>query len=510
MTERDTRPIRRASLAILLLSVAIVSATGDQPASQVDQWMETLRFGIDSEVEAILTPIRQSGVTELDDAIANRFSATRSSALRRAIIEHYTETDSAVLGTRVRALLVDEEGLPNDLLRVSAAYLSRVAGEESDELINRYREIALRADTLSATVAIDAIGRSRTADAEAILIALYDEVRDVDRRTAVVRALGSVGARDAIDLLTRLASDEFESASLRQSAAESLGRIGSPESLPILRSLLSDPDAVMRAYATLALGFYPADDSSQTLQDALLDSFWRVRVAALQGIAEQKDPDAVPAVSYKARRDPERPVREQAIATLLAIGTDRALDTIAAIAADRRAAERERITAVTGLIERTGSESVETIVRIVGEEWALPNSRLLDAIGRAVSVRSEAAFEPLATRFLLHENFIIRIYGMRAIGAAGLADHAEELRRIARANPPGLLRTTAVTALGELGIEFDPDESAGTAAGESPSGESDGDSPQRDAADEPAAGDDSGPPVAEPPAGDDGPSDDWD
>ncbi|TVQ25713.1 MAG: hypothetical protein EA382_06625 [Spirochaetaceae bacterium] len=500
MTRREIGANRRTMVLALLLTVVIVSANGDRPDSQIDQWMETLRFGIDSEVESILTPIRQAGVTELDDALATRFSATRSNALRKAIIEHFTELDSAVIGTRVRSLLVDEEGLPNDLLRVSAAYLSRVAGEESDALIDRYREIALRADTLSATVAIDAIGRSRTENAEKILIALYDEVRDVDRRAAVVRALGTVGARDAIDLLTRLATDEFESASLRHYAAESLGRIGSPDSLPVLSSLLSDPDAVMRAYATLALGFYPQGDSSHTLQDALLDSFWRVRVAALQGIAEQKDPEAIPAVSYKARRDPERPVREQAITTLLAIGTDRALDTIAAIASDRRAAERERITAVTGLIERTADASIETVTRIVAEEWSLPNSRLLDAIGRAISVRSEAAFEPLATRFLQHENFIIRIYGMRAIGKAGLSEHADELRRIARANPPGLVRTTAVSALGELGIDFDPE-----AAAESPDSDPDETAPAE------AGGSGASPDDRPAAAADDaGPSDDWD
>ncbi|MFW6289252.1 MAG: HEAT repeat domain-containing protein, partial [Spirochaetota bacterium] len=411
----------------------------------------------DSEVEPVLSQIEQSGETSLDDQIVKRFTQTRSDSLREEIVEHFTERESAVLGDGVRELVLGDELLSDDFLRVSVSYLSRVVDDRSEDLLVRYAEIAEDRNLLAASVAVDAIGRNGGEAAVAVLLDLYSRVPSTDLQAAVIRALGEAGSEEAVPLLTSVAGDTFAESSLRQYAAESLGRIGAEESLALLTELLGSEDSVLRAYATQALGYYENDEAAALLEDALLDSFWRVRVAALEALGEQARPTAVSAVAYKARRDPERPVREAAIRTLASLGTEESIDVLGEIARTERTSEAERILAISELAGLDPGGHAELFEKIADDEWARENSRVLDAIGRMVSENPAPELAALYAKLLSHPNFIIRIYGMRGIGAAGLRDRTDDLKRIARENPAGLVRRTAIAALESLGITYDPE-----------------------------------------------------
>lgn len=441
-------------------------------ASLLEQWRETLRYGIDSEIPPVLEQIRQSGSTGLNDEIADRFTETRDTTLRREIVEHFTELESDALAVPVRELLLGEDIRDNELLRAMSAYVSRVVEDDSPELLERYAQIARDGDLLAASVAVDAIGRNGSPAAVALLLDLYGEIFDTDLRAAILRALGETESEEAVPLLTGIARDEFAESSLRQYATESLGRIGSPESLPLLEELLGADDSLLRAYATAALGFYETEETGETLEDALRDSFWRVRVAALEALAEQGTAEALPAIAYKAERDPEQPVREAAIRTLGTLGGAEAYEVLREIAATERLPQTSRILAIEELAESDPAASRETLANVVRDEWEREGSRLLDAVGRFTSAHPTPDLAPIYVKLLEHPNFIIRLYGIRGIGGAGLSSHSEQLKQIARDNPPGLARRTAVEALAEMGITYDPeadqpDEAPGN--GEAPS-----------------------------------------
>jgi len=457
-----SRATRLILVVILLASAATQAAT--EETSLLEQWQETLLYGIDSEVESVLSQIEQSGETGLDDQIVKRFTQTRADSLREEIVEHFTSRESAVLADELRELLLGEELLSDDLLRVSVSYLARVVDDRSDELLARYVEIAEDRSLLAATVAIDAIGRNGSDAAVILLLDLFGRVDSTDLKAAVIRALGEAGNEEAVPMLTAVASDTFAESSLRQYATESLGRIGAEESIALLTELLGAEDSVLRAYATNALGYYEGEDSASLLEAALLDSFWRVRVAALEALATQATPTATPAVAYKARRDPERPVREAAIRTLASLGTPESIEVLHEIARNERASETERILAITELSELDSGASAELLEELVDAEWSRENSRILDAVGRNVSENPSPELAALYAKLLTHPNFIIRIYGMRGIGGAGLDDGADDLKRIARENPAGLVRRTAIAALESLGVIYDPEAESDTDA----------------------------------------------
>jgi len=72
-------------------------------------------------------------------------------------------------------------------------------------------------------------------------------------RTAAVRALGDLRARDALPRLIEMAENDPNPVAQSWSAG-ALGEIGSPEVVPLLKNLLRSPERIVRQGAVYALG----------------------------------------------------------------------------------------------------------------------------------------------------------------------------------------------------------------------------------------------------------------
>jgi HEAT repeat protein len=320
------------------------------------------------------------------------------------------------------------------------------------------------------------MGRSGAEAAYEALIELYEDVDSDDAKSAILRALGETGAVDAVPFLTGIVDDEYELSLFRQSAALSLGRIAAPESQDTLEQLLTSDDSVLRAYAIQALGYYRNPEASQALTAALRDSFWRVRVAALEALAEQDDAEALPAVAYKARHDPETPVRQAAIETLGHLGGDEAAVVLREIAEDTATGVALRLAALNVLAETDLDGSVDFLLELADEEWDAEGSQILDTIGRIASGHESSALAPLLTRLFRHPNYIIRIYAMRGFGRNGLTEFGDDVIAVADDSPTGITRTTALATLEQLGIDYIPPDEREDADGDPENSESEPDS----------------------------------
>jgi HEAT repeat protein len=461
--------MRRVLAIALLLAVATAASAQDENAtiSIVDQSREVLFYGIDSEVLDLIDRLEAQSEDRLDAEILQRYVETRNATLRVRILRHFLEREVPVAGDAARELLLSDRRLGADELRVTVRYLSQVTEDRSPELLERYREIAEDDDLVAASVAIEAIGTHGGTDSVPLLLSLYDELENVNLQGAIIRALGEASAVDAVDLLTDLATDPFEESSLRQYAAESLGRIAQPESLDVIVELLEDDDSLLRAYATGALGYFRDARATSALIAALRDSFWRVRVAALNGIAEQKPEGVLAPVLYKAEHDPESPVRQAALQTLSALGSAESYDALREIAANTRRPLADRLTAVDLVIRNDVENSLETVQGIITEEWDVEGSRMLDTVARALVSTGSPGLSAVYERLLSHPNFIIRIYAIRGIGTSGLAEFGAEIQRIESESSAEIIRSNALATLDSLGIEPLPDEEDSDGAGAS-------------------------------------------
>ncbi len=447
-----------ASLICLLVTVGGVRAQDDRPL--VEQWREVIQYGIDSEVVELLPRISAQGEWRLDAALSERLTETRSAELREKLLAYFTEHEREAGVAAAREMILSYDEPAPAVLQAAIVYLTEVEAALDSALLDRYVDIANGRAYLPAAAAVRAIGTLGGEDAAPRLMELYERASRTELRGAVVRAIGETGDERAVEMLTRLAEDTTEEPSIRQYAAYSLGEIGAAESMSTLSGLLSDENAIVRAYAVSALGNYREQAATDLLSASLRDSYWRVRVAALDGLkrtaelaaeaGESFPADAVPAVAYKARRDPERPVRLAAIGALGAIGDAESISALIELFEGELQPLEIRSAAGQELISKHLDVARDAIDRVLSAEWETESSRVLDFTAKMLAETEDGGLTQLFERLLSHPNYVIRIYGIRGIATNSLGGYADRLREIA-GEASGALRSAARAALERMG-----------------------------------------------------------
>ena len=130
-------------------------------------------------------------------------------------------------------------------------------------------------------------------------------------------ALGALGNRSAVPLLTRVLRDT--EAPVRRRGAWALGALDGSEAVPALVEALKDTDAGVREQVAWALGAIDDRRAVDGLIGALNDSVASVRKQAAWALGALGDKRAVTAL-MKSLKDPDAGVRKQAAWALGAIG----------------------------------------------------------------------------------------------------------------------------------------------------------------------------------------------
>lgn len=392
------------------------TAEEDDEKPLIEQWRETLLYGIDSQVEELLPVLSSNGVTELNDEVEALLQSSLNPRLKASIFEFFTQMDADVAVDEAVEILEYHRDERPELVRATLSYLRNGDFELPPEAVDAVRPIA--ADPYSGFTAEAArvIGeKGGEGDVEALVGAL-EEAADDELRGQLILALGDVGAPAAVDALVDIARNDDEARLIRGYAADALGRIGDPTALDVLKEMVSAEDAVVRAYAVSALSRFDDPETEPTLMAALRDSVWRVRQFALQGVARNGMTDAVPAVIYKAEQDPEERVRSEAFATLIQLGTRRAETFVEEYLLDSDKPMNDRLAAAAALMEHDLSGSIGALEKAVEAEWSVTQSRLLGFIARELSQKEDEALAELYSRFLTHSDPAVQVFGLRGIG----------------------------------------------------------------------------------------------
>ena len=414
----------------------------------IDDWRDTLMFGIDSEVMTLLETLLQQREERLHQELSELYDLSRNPRLQRRILDFFNEMRWDGAETQALRVLSQPREHPNDLVLSAVRYVAAAVESPANETLQALHGIADSPQMMLAETAIRAIGlRGAEDDIGPLLDRLNDRRTPSALRAAVVLALGELRAVDAVDELIRIGNNSSEDGTVRRYAADSLGRIGDPRAIDTLSALVSSDDTLLRAYAVNGIGHFEGEEVERVLTGALRDSFWRVRVSALQGIARHNVTDAIPAVIFRAERDPEVPVRSQAFETLAALDDRRARTFLQDFVQNERNSEALRISALQKMLEADPAAHAAVIEKLIDAEYDKAQSRILDQIGRILSTSDMTVPNRIYDRLLHHPNFVIQIYGVRAAGRHGLSGLRARVSEMADEPYHQAVRRTARDAL---------------------------------------------------------------
>ena len=343
-------------------------------------------------------------------------------------------SERAVLGIslhddpRVSAMLKTFIGSSkNPRIRSTSVYwLGQVGGEQeflADLVRNTAEEIKLRRQ------AAHAIGESRDRGALTMLQSLYEAVKEVDVRRAIIQAAGNNQDQEpAFAFLMKIAKSDPDKQS-RRTAVQQLGEFERPnivEELSKLYSAESDFDVKKAVLHALAETKNP---SAQTrlLELARSEPNPDLRKRAIHVLAERGEGAINDLLSlYDSERVPE--VRRTVLQSLSEIKSTRVEDKLFSVARSDENIDLRR-QAIRLLGERAGKRSLDFLGETAQSNDG--NTEVQVQAVRAISERSAEEAVPLLIKIAkTHANQQVRKQAIRALGESGDPRAVEFFREV--------------------------------------------------------------------------------
>jgi HEAT repeat protein len=242
--------------------------------------------------------------------------------------------------------------------------------------------------------AADELGRRgyrfRKPIAEALRPILLSDPQPVVR-AAAGRALGRLGAREAIPELIQALSDA--SSDVRVVAAAALWRLPDPSSVPALLERTNDEDRVVREWAALALGVAADARALPALLKLLDDRERAVRLSAVRSLGRIERAEALePLVRYLATpRDEEE--REEVVNSVASIPDEQRVPSLLMLYANAGGDvnQKRRLLAALG---KVGDERAISLLRKASSQRELrvqANKALAELLARASDAGTPSA-----------------------------------------------------------------------------------------------------------------------
>jgi len=261
-----------------------------------------------------------------------------------------------------------------------------------------------------------------------------------EKQALLLVALGDRGDKAALPAV--LASAESGSPGTRVASLHVLARLGDVSSVPLLLACASDPDPDVAQAAQATLAMLPGVPVDNALLACLGSGENRVRLVAIEAVAQRRLSSAVLELS-RAASDPDAGVR---VAALNALGatvglTDLALLTEALV----QAASREEISAANAALEEAGlriqdkAAIAEELLAVLPQAGPEARGFLMFQLAQVGGANSLQA----VCKGTQDPDGAVRAKAVRALADWPDAAAVPKLAEIVRATPDGMLRSIA-------------------------------------------------------------------
>ena len=123
------------------------------------------------------------------------------------------------------------------------------------------------------------------------------------------------------------------------------------ESVEILKNLFEDSDPTLRTYALKGLSYFDKEQVQDIFLEGLRDSYYKVRLEAIEAVEKLEIKDAVSAVIYRAKTDPESAVKKACYPVLAKFNTKETDEFLFGIIKNKKSGDNTRALVVEALMK---------------------------------------------------------------------------------------------------------------------------------------------------------------
>uniref|UniRef100_UPI002637265B HEAT repeat domain-containing protein n=1 Tax=Oceanispirochaeta sp. TaxID=2035350 RepID=UPI002637265B len=338
--------------------------------------------------------------------------------INRAILDYFG-TQKVDLAEEQALLLLqnhlEDYEYSTNLLLAAVSYLGSI---ESADAAALFYDLLKDNDQTLASAALRGIGKLKDDSRVDEIMELLDEYSGdseyQDFSASAILVLGELKYQKAQSLMENILQDEDAPASQRQFSAIALGQLNKSESLDLLMSMyIASENSLLRSYILKGITEFEGKEVEKLLLTALRDSFWRIRVAASEGLAERKTVEAVDILEYKVKKDPVRQVRYSSLEALAKINNSQAAEFIISQFEGERIPFDIRQKALSLIVENKITGSIESLEKFFEPKWGIDKDNELAPFCKILSTSEWESLKPLFEKMLSHPDYIVKIYGIR-------------------------------------------------------------------------------------------------
>jgi HEAT repeat protein len=222
----------------------------------------------------------------------------------------------------------------------------------------------------------------------------------------------------------------------------------------VLREMFAERDSLLKAVSAAALAKLSPAEAFPLLLAGMKDESWRVRVECAKALARPLEPAeaqaAFPLLVYKAQSDPTLQVKLESVKTLGAIGSEKAVQFLAALYRDPKNPLTLREESLAAAARASLPAVLDAVRAVVAEEMRASDQKVLEMTARVLSGFPRSELHGVFEAFLDSANPIVRIYGVRAAAGAGMSGLRGRISDIAARDPHPAARREAARALAKM------------------------------------------------------------
>ena len=360
---------------------------------------DTFLFGLEAEITDQIDTLKNAEDKRFVNEIYNMFQASESNVVREKVLSYFTALKDPCLEDYAVTVVNDPYDIKKNITDAVFKYLSAVKCREACPAL-----IALMEDEAENYIdgSIAALGDCG-GDEEAQFLADYLDKDDLSsgRRQETMKALGKLKATSTWDKLRDILEDENENSFVRMYAAEALGAMGESASVDILcEQYRAASDANLRVYIIKGLAYFKDSDAQKVIEQAIRDSFYKVRLEAIEAVKKQEIKSAVPSLVYRAKNDGEAVVKNACYPVIAALNTSEGNEYLVSLITDKKSGDTTKAKAAAALLQEGHTGAKEIVDLAIECTKNDVHKQLRYALGKEMSKYNKGEFARACSAFL--------------------------------------------------------------------------------------------------------------
>lgn len=390
---------------------AAAAAEKDESEKDAEKFSKTIKYGIPSEISDLLTELIKNEDPRFTEEIYDVFQVTKNSTIKEKIITYFTKLEDPCLEDFAVDLLNDPYDETKDVVKATFQYVSAVKTTAAAPAVLALIESENEKFFNDAIATIGDIGGPK----EAMFLVEYlerDDLTDAQRQT-LMRTCGKMHAVQTWDKLVDILDNDDENTYVRMYAAEAIGLMKVDKSIPVLTRHFSDADPNFRQYVIKGLVNFPENEEvRQTILQGVRDEHWKVRQESIKAVTEMDMKDAVPYLTYRAKNDTEKVIKDESFSSIAKLNTQEGNDFLVEQITDRKVGDATKKKVIEVLLKEGNAGESEILE--LATKCATDDKRkdLRYAIGKELAKYSKPSYAEVCMLYLQSKDTTTQSLGL--------------------------------------------------------------------------------------------------